>query len=142
MARRVGGARNIKALLFSFSPALMRLVLRLPLPVRALFVYSANVVRWVDGDTVWLRVDLGFRFTAEMDFRLAGINTPERGKPGFLESVVRVNALAPVGQAVVIQSHKTDKYGRYLADMWTPSGLHINEALVVEGLAVPYMVNV
>lgn len=103
------------------------------------YIYPAIITRWVDGDTVWMDVDLGFRFHAVLDFRLYGINTPERGKPGWIEANQAVARMAPVGTPVIIQSRKApDKYGRWLADIWV-SGVHINAELVQGGFAVPYM---
>lgn len=104
-----------------------------------IYHYAATVVRWVDGDTVWLDVDLGFRMHTTNDFRSYGIDTPERGQDGFVEAVSRVNELAPAGSAVHIDSYKNpDKYGRWLVVVYTADGTNINQALVDEGLAVPY----
>jgi micrococcal nuclease len=106
------------------------------------YVYRATIIRWVDGDTVWLEIDLGFQFSAQLDFRLTGINTPERGKPGWTDANNRVRALAPIGSQVIIQSRKVaDKYGRYMAHIWNMEGVHINQELLDNGLAVPFMVD-
>jgi micrococcal nuclease len=110
------------------------------------YTYSAEVVRWVDGDTVYLRVDLGFRMTAETDFRLYGVDTPERGRPGAAEASARVRELAPIGSTVRVQTYKDpDKYGRWLAEIlppgWEADGIYaqpIGATLIAEGLAVPY----
>ncbi|TFD74723.1 thermonuclease family protein [Cryobacterium fucosi] len=103
------------------------------------FTYFARVERWVDGDTVWLTVDLGFRITARTDFRLYGINTPERNQPGYAEANARVNILAPAGTIVPIKTYKNpDKYGRWLVDIYTPDQRTLNGILISEGLAVPY----
>jgi micrococcal nuclease len=102
------------------------------------YEYNAKVVRWVDGDTVELDVDLGFRLRFQDHFRLDGIDTPERGKDGYLAAKLRAGVLAPVGSDVFIQTSKSDKYGRYLAAVWPPVGPPVNVALVNEGLAVPY----
>lgn len=113
---------------------------RLVQPSYIPYIYPAVITRWVDGDTVWMDVDLGFRFHAVLDFRLMGVNTPERGKPLYPESVAFVNKVATPGTPVIIQSYKApDKYGRWLVDIWV-NGLHINAELVQGGLAVPYMV--
>lgn len=113
---------------------------RIVQPLFIPYIYRATITRWVDGDTVWMDVDLGFRFHAVLDFRLTGINTPERGKPNWAESIAMVNRLATPGTPVIIQSRKDpDKYGRWLADIWV-NGIHINAELVKGGLAVPYMV--
>jgi len=79
------------------------------------YVYKAKVVRWIDGDTVELAVDLGFGIWKNDRFRLLDVNTPERGKERFDESVQIVNEYAPVGSTVIVWSHKTEKYGRWLA---------------------------
>lgn len=101
------------------------------------YTYAATVDRWVDGDTVDLRVDLGFHLSMLDRFRLAGVDTPERGAAGYLPAVERVNALAPVGSLVTVRTGKGDKYGRWLATV-SAGGVVVNEALVSEGLAVPY----
>lgn len=102
------------------------------------YTYAATIYRWVDGDTVWLDVDLGFRMAARTDFRLYGIDTPERGAEGYAEATSRCNALAPAGTPVVIHTVKSpDKYGRWLVDVHTAAG-SINEALIAEGLAKAY----
>ena len=120
------------------------------------YSYQAKVVRWVDGDTVWLDVDLGFRLHSTTDFRLYGINTPERGAPGYVEATARCNALAPTGSQVIIHVFKDpDKYGRWLVIVVpipvpvsvpvsvpgvpeVEAGVAVNEVLVREGLAVVY----
>jgi len=106
------------------------------------YEYHAEVVRWVDGDTVDLAVDLGFGVSKADRFRLYGIDTPERGEPGHNEATAFCMGAAPAGSLVTIQSLKPlsqDKYGRWLA-MLTPitTSTSVNDALVVAGLARPY----
>ena len=111
-----------------------------------MYAYSARVIRWIDGDTVDLRVDLGFRTFVETRFRLYGIDTPERGQANHDKATALCNVLAPVGSEVFIRTHKDpDKYGRWLADVRGPiveldttEGVNINERLVEFGLAVRY----
>ena len=43
--------------------------------------YSGSVNKVVDGDTFWLCDDTGC-----YKFRICGVNTPERGEPGYTES--------------------------------------------------------
>lgn len=84
--------------------------------------YKAKVIRWVDGDTVWLEVDLGFRMTSTTDFRLYGVDTPERGQLNHAEATALCNQIAPAGSSVRIKTYKDpDKYGRWLAEV-TPLG--------------------
>lgn len=108
------------------------------------YTYKATIVRWVDGDTVWLTVDLGFRFTMTSDFRLYGINTPERGQTGYNEATQFAEKSAPVGSSVIIKSYKDpDKYGRWIVQIFTGDitvvgQTDLNDALVAGGFAVPY----
>lgn len=103
-----------------------------------LYTYKATVMRWVDGDTVWLRVDLGFRLWMEEDFRLFGIDTPEHNKPGGTEATTFSKAMAPEGTQVILKSYKDpDKYGRWLADVFVGND-SVNTALIASGNAVSY----
>ena len=107
------------------------------------YFYYAEVVRWVDGDTVDLKVELGFHLTTESRFRLYGIDTPERGRPGYKEAIEFVNTLAPVGTLVLIESHPPqDKYGRYLTRVYPIVTIHqaveVGSTLISAGLAVAY----
>lgn len=121
--------------------------------------YNAVVRRWVDGDTVDLRVDVGFHIAYEDRFRLLWVNTPERSRPGYLDAISRVNELAPIGSTTVIECVKVapflidqDKYGRYLALVHPAKQINgveqtgydrsINEILVAEGLGLEYMKNI
>ena len=115
------------------------------------YSYQATVVRWVDGDTVWLDVDLGFRMHSTTDFRLYGVNTPERGQPGYAEATARCHEVAPTGSKVIVHVFKDpDKYGRWLVIVVpvvpvsvpgvsvVEAGASVNDVLVREGLAVVY----
>ena len=105
------------------------------------YTYGAKVVRWVDGDTVWLDVDLGFRMTGELDMRLLDVNTPERGQPGYDEAKTFVSELAPAGSEVVIATYKNpDKYGRWLVQVFTKDDVvvSVNQKLLTRDLAVAY----
>lgn len=116
-----------------------------------MFNYSATIIRWVDGDTLWLtawreeKLDLGFRnrltirHEHDLECRVYGVDTPEHtaGKP----ATAAVNSWAPAGTDVSIETHKPlaeDKYGRWLADIRLPDGRGISAELLSHHLAVPY----
>lgn len=102
--------------------------------------YSAEVVRIVDGDTVDLKIDLGFRASFTDRFRLFGIDCPERGEIGWPEAGEGLKQLVPVGSRVnVTTSHpKTrdpkDGFGRWLATIYVGM-TDINRQMVILGLA-------
>lgn len=104
------------------------------------YIFNAKVVRWVDGDTVDLDVDLGFHFHASMRFRLLGLDTPERGQINYREATEFSKALAPVDKSVLIQTvkdEKADKYGRYLVTIESDNVV-VNAKLLESGLAKAY----
>jgi micrococcal nuclease len=106
-----------------------------------MFDYAATVTHIVDGDTVDLTVDLGFRITNNDRFRLLGINSPERGRPGWAEATAELAKLMPVGSQVTIHSEKPlskEKYGRWLARILNADGTDVNQAMIDGGFAVEY----
>lgn len=104
---------------------------------KPLYFYNAIVLRWIDGDTVDLSVDLGFNVWIKERFRLAGIDTPERGKPGYMEATEFVKQLASSGTRVVVESNLKDKYGRYLATIYI-GDTTINQELLTSKYAKAY----
>jgi len=119
-----------------------------------MFEYAATVVRVVDGDTLYLDLDLGFFIRMTIDVRLKGLNTPEiRGasREAGLKAKAFVEQALPPGALVLVKTYKAEKYGRYLADLrYLPrartrdevaaNGRSLNQELLDNGLAVPYMV--
>lgn len=108
------------------------------------YIYKATVVRWVDGDTVELDVDLGFKITLREKLRLAGINCPEVNSPDPSErerarkALELSSSLFPPGMALSVQSRKggVDKYGRWLATIYLPDGTTLTDRLLSAGLGV------
>lgn len=100
--------------------------------------YAATLVSVVDGDTAHLAVDMGFDCWQNLTVRFAGINAPEMSTTeGPVAKQYVTDHLAP---RVVIRTIKDrrEKYGRYLAWLFTPDGFCLNRLLVDNQLAVPY----
>ena len=102
------------------------------------YTYKGLIVRWVDGDTVDIKVDIGFYLTTIQRFRLFDVDTPERGEVNWAEATAMCNKLAPVMSEVEITSYKTDSFGRWLADVSNKDGINISKHLISIGLAVPW----
>ena len=88
------------------------------------FVYNAEVLRVVDGDTFELKIDLGFKIVHENTFRLYGVNTPEtRGKerPKGLKVKEYVKKLIE-GKMIVVETFKKGKFGRYVSEIYLGKG--------------------
>lgn len=101
-----------------------------------LYTYKAKVLRVVDGDTLSVTIDLGFKTHAVRTLRLIGVDTPERGKPGY--NAAKAFATSTVlGKDVYVQTYKADSFGRYLADVWYREGdneFRLSHELTVRGL--------
>jgi len=109
-----------------------------------MFDYRAKLVRVVDGDTVDLDIDLGFHIHTHERVRLTGINTPELHSPLETERV-KAKAAAEFlttllgGELVVKTSRDSqEKYGRFLARLYSTSGVCANDEMVKSGHAVAY----
>jgi micrococcal nuclease len=109
-----------------------------------IYEYKAELVRVVDGDTLYAKVSLGFHVSMEVEFRLFGLNTPEvigTQKTAGLKAKAELERLLKVGLIRVV-SEKSDKYGRWLGTFYVKqtdgSEVNVNEALVSGGFALPY----
>lgn len=86
-----------------------------------------------DGDT--LRV---IRDGEELKIRFCGIDAPEKAQMGGIESRDYLRSLAPDGSEILITQIELDRYGRTVADLWTPDGTSLTEAMVAAGHAWHY----
>ena len=118
------------------------------------YKFRALITRWVDGDTAEFTVYLGSRFDKidvgfglkhviadEYDgtFRLFGINAPEKYKAGGAAATAYASILAPAGTEVSIKTSKDpDSFGRYIAEIYLPSGDTFSESMIAAGHAVIY----
>lgn len=106
--------------------------------------FNGRVVRWIDGDTVDLMMDLGFRVYSQQRIRLARINTPEKGRPGFEEATKAAASMVPVGTLVSVTCLGRDPYDRWIAELPVITGgldeleMNVSDALIARGLAVSY----
>lgn len=101
------------------------------------YEYKAVVTNVVDGDTIDILVDLGFKIQSKQRVRLARIDTPERGQPGYAIACDFVKD-AILGKPVIIKTEKVSKWGYYLAEVKLEDGKNLNDTLVQAGLAKHY----
>jgi micrococcal nuclease len=111
----------------------------------AVFERRAVVARVIDGDTLYINVNLGCDTQLAMTVRLYGLNCPEMntdaGKAAkvWVEEWVVDHAVA--GASLRTVKDKKEKYGRYLADLLPDDGSpSLCTALLDAGQAVPYMI--
>ena len=121
-----------------------------------MYEYKAVVDRVVDGDTIDVTIDLGFKVWKKMRVRMEGINTPEsrtrdleEKKRGLaakdrLKSILEFN-----NNNCVLKVSGVGKYGRALATVLVESLsplngedgitlIDVNKQLIEEGHAVEY----
>lgn len=105
-----------------------------------MYTYKAIVTNVVDGDTVDVNVDLGFKVYSKQRIRLSGIDTPERGQPGYQEAKDRVIELV-LDKEVMLLTSKASKFGYYLGMLMIQdngAGVFVNTILLEENLAKLY----
>lgn len=107
------------------------------------YKYRALVTNVVDGDTIDARVDLGFTVSVDIRFRLNGLDTPELNSPNsdIRDKANRAKQFVidhVLSKDVLIKSYKTDKYGRWLVDVFLDENTTLNQRLIEVDLAVPY----
>jgi micrococcal nuclease len=90
-----------------------------------MYTYKATIVRWIDGDTVLLDIDLGFNIIRQERIRLARINATElNSKIPFQVRKAKharavLNKFCPPGSTISVTTskNKKDMYARYIAEV-------------------------
>lgn len=102
-----------------------------------LYCYESSLIRVIDGDTIYLKVDHGFRTYTDRSVRLNRIDAPEiRGKEkvdgqkakAFVEDVLNNCS------QITLQSQKVDSFGRAIGEIWADDQ-NLSDLLVSEGFA-------
>lgn len=107
------------------------------------YIYEATVIRVIDGDTVDLRVRLGFGVEINVRVRMAGYNAPEirsldpKVKSAGLDAMMKFDSLLH-GEELIIHTVKLknetdakEKYGRYLATIYLKQyQLSVNQTMI------------
>jgi micrococcal nuclease len=107
-----------------------------------------KVLKVVDGDTVDVRIDMGFAVKLEQRVRLYGINAPEsrtrdkEEKKRGLAAKAKLKELLRTGDIrIETKLDKKGKYGRVLGTLFVETSndeVNINKNLVESGHAVEY----
>ena len=121
----------------SDSPESMPAVLPTAMPTSIPAITAAQVVRVIDGDTVWVEID-GQIF----DVRYIGMDTPETvhrqvGVECYGPEASQRNRELVESQTVYLEKDvsETDRYSRLLRYVSLSDGRMVNEVLVAEGFA-------
>jgi micrococcal nuclease len=121
-----------------------------------MYEYNALVDRVVDGDTIDVTIDLGFKVWKKMRVRMEGINTPEsrtrdleEKKRGLAAKDRLIEILKFNDNKCILKVSGVGKYGRALATVMVNSLsplngedgvtlIDVNKRLIEEGHAVEY----
>tara|TARA_R100000353_G_C6487414_1_gene190808 strand:+ start:692 stop:1036 length:345 start_codon:yes stop_codon:yes gene_type:complete len=109
-----------------------------------MYYYKIELLRVVDGDTIDVRIDLGFNVWHKCRIRLVGINAPEsrtrdkeEKKRGLAAKSWLIDKLESAEDELEMKSYGVGKYGRVLGEIYI-NEVNINELMVKEGHAVKY----
>ncbi|TDI97064.1 MAG: thermonuclease family protein [Deltaproteobacteria bacterium] len=108
-----------------------------------MFKYNAMVTRIVDGDTVVVAVDLGFRIVRTIKIRFAGIDSYELKDKKNLEKALAAKKYLEetiLNKEIMLKSLKPGKYhDRYIAFLYLDnSKKSVNDIMIEKGLVNPY----
>jgi micrococcal nuclease len=121
-----------------------------------MYEYKAIVDRVVDGDTIDVTIDLGFKTWKKVRVRMEGINTPESRTRDLEEKKKGLAAKARLQEILNYNSNEcvlkvsgVGKFGRAIASVYvdtlSPASdkssmteINVNKQLIEEGHAVAY----
>jgi micrococcal nuclease len=114
-----------------------------------MYQYKCKIIKVLDGDTVDIDLDLGFKIIlANQRVRMAGVDTPEsrttiaEEKVRGLLSKKKLAEKLPIGSWQIIETQKPDinddKFGRILGVFILEDGTRVNDWLIQNNYAVPY----
>lgn len=106
-----------------------------------LYTYKARVERVIDGDTLKVHFYLGFGLRRRETLRLRGLDCSEMDTKEGQAAKTFVQSYIKEAQEIVVRSSRSDKYERYLADIFLPgmaedkTDLYLNNLLLEKGYA-------
>lgn len=113
--------------------------------------YKAYLRKVVDGDTIHVVLDLGFKIFHEEILRLRQIDAPEIKTQAGKKSARVLKKILQNLPFLIVKTHATDIYGRYLADVFlsdekgemtveevVEKGEYLSQILLDQKLAAPF----
>ncbi|OGX34492.1 MAG: hypothetical protein A3C36_03420 [Omnitrophica WOR_2 bacterium RIFCSPHIGHO2_02_FULL_52_10] len=106
---------------------------------KAHYTFKAHVDEIIDGDTLWMNIELLPGYFTRQKLRLRGIDCPELAKSAGQRAKRFVEKALKGLEFVIIKTYKDDKYGRYLTDLFYGSEeKFLNQELLDQRLATAY----
>ncbi len=122
-------------------------ILRFTQNDKSSYTYKAELERVVDGDTIHVKLDLGFGIKHREILRLAKINAAEAETSDGKKATAALKKILKDSPFLIVKTNKTDIYGRYIADVFfgkgsakevAESGEYLNQLLLDRGLVELY----
>lgn len=108
-----------------------------------------EIIKFIDGDTVDVLIDLGFNLLIKKRVRLYGINAPEsrtrnkeekaRGKAAT-KKLFELCQLNNKNSCLILKCHGLGKYGRVLGEIFNDDE-SVNQMMVATGNAEEYLLD-
>lgn len=116
---------------------------------KQLHTYKAYIERVIDGDSLHVVLDLGFKIQHREILRLAKIGAEELATNAGQKTFHALQKILKNVPFVIIKTNKTDIYGRYVADVFfsesetdpqkvADEGVYLNQLLLDRGLVELY----
>jgi endonuclease YncB( thermonuclease family) len=114
------------------------------------FIYRSTILRVLDGDTLLVRLDLGFEVLIGQRIRLAEVDAPPLQEDGGEEAFAYVRDQMAKSKKIVIRTSKEDLHGRFVGHVFYSldermewgrvyrDGRWLNQELLDRGLARVY----
>jgi endonuclease YncB( thermonuclease family) len=113
------------------------------------YTYAATLERVVDGDTIHVKLDLGFGVKHHEILRLAKIDAAAADTVEGKKATEGLKKILKDVKFLIVKTNKTDIYGRYIADVFfdpnesdpnkvAAEGRYLNQALLDSGLVGVY----
>jgi endonuclease YncB( thermonuclease family) len=104
------------------------------LSLKEMYTYKAYLERVIDGDTLLVNIDLGFSVFIEQRLRLRGLDAPELGTSQGNTSKKFVESRLKDCHFLIIKTHGSDKYDRYLVDVFYLKSEDNEDKILKEGI--------
>ncbi len=113
------------------------------------YTYKAYVIEVIDGDTIWVNIDLGFNNWTTQKLRFKGVNTKALETAEGQSAKDYIESRLKGCKFIAVKTYWRDKFTRYLVDIFykkketdfikvIENGKFLNQELLDEGLAVKY----
>ncbi len=113
------------------------------------YTYKAYVIEVIDGDTIWVNIDLGFNNWTTQKLRFKGVNTKAIETAEGQSAKEYIESRLKGCKFIAVKTYWRDKFTRYLADIFykkretdfnkvIESGKFLNQELLDKGLAEKY----